>query len=481
MAVTRKRKIIFLVLILIVLAGVVGISVTQSRQDIPTVEVEKVQRRALLEAKVTANGEIRPLNLYQLTSEVPGRVLDIYVREGDLVKAGQSLLKLDQTQIEADLSRNEAGLRLAQTDKESAEVQLQAAQNNVSNVEASLAAARYDLQRTKSDEALAKEEFERAQRLVEQEVISKAQFDGAKFRYEGVQALVRAQQARIEQLESQLRDAKFRIEVARSAINSANARIAQVKAGLQGIQDQFNKTVQKAPIDGVIASLPIRVGQFALASFQTTPLLTIADMSEITVEVQVDETDVTSVHPDQKVKIKVDALGDTQIDGIVKEVGQSPTTRGGTGLEALASTSQEAKDFKVVISLVNLTEDVRNRLKPGMSATATITTDTRHNVLAIPLQAIVEREWPIRPAGEKAPAPTADQSQAKKEVPGVFVMEGTHARFRPVKTDIIGETDIEVTEGLKEGEEIIVGPYRELRNLKHDAIVKKETSTTTAK
>lgn len=479
MAVTRKRKIIFLVLILLVLAGVVGISVTQSRQDIPTVEVEKVQRRARLEAKVTANGEVRPLNFYQLTSEVPGRVLEIYVREGDIVRAGQPLLKLDQTQIEADLSRNEASLRLAQTDKESAQVQLQAAQNNVTNVEASLAAARYELQRTKSDEALAKEEFERAQRLVEQEVISKAQFDAAKFRYEGVQALVRAQQARIEQLESQLRDAKIRVEVARTAINSANARIAQVKAGLQGIQDQFNKTIQKAPIDGVVASLSVRPGQYVLASFQTTPLLTIADMSEITVEVQVDETDVTNVHPNQNVKIKVDALGETQLDGVVKEVGQAPTTRGSGGLEALTTTSQEAKDFKVVISLVNLTQDVRQRLKPGMSATATITTDTRQHVIAIPLQAIVEREWPIRPAGESAPAPAADQAQAKKEVQGVFVLEGTRARFRPIKTGIIGETDIEVTEGLKEGEEIIVGPYRELRNLTHDAIVKKEKSTPT--
>jgi len=365
-------------------------------------------------------------------------------------------------------------------DKQSAEVQLQATVNNVSNVEASLAAARYDLQRAKSDEALAKEDFDRAQKLVEQEVVSKASFDAANFRYQGAQALVRAQQSRIEQLEAQLRDAKIRIDVAKATVNSADARIAQTKARVDAAQDQYAKTMQKAPIDGVIASLPIKVGQYALTTFGTTPLLTIADMSQITVEVQVDETDVTSVHPGQNVKIKVDALGDTQLDGVVKEVGQAPTTTGG-GVEALSRSSQEAKDFKVVINLVNLTSDVRDRLKPGMSATATITTDVRRNVIAIPLQAIVEREPPSA-SGAPAAKPTtqapADQGQTKKEIQGVFVVEGGHARFRPVKTGIIGETDIEVLEGLKEGEEIIVGPYRELRNLKHDAVVKKEPSPT---
>ncbi|MBI3951182.1 MAG: HlyD family efflux transporter periplasmic adaptor subunit [Acidobacteria bacterium] len=478
MAVTRKRKIIFLVVILLGLAAVVGISVTQNRQDIPAVEVETVQRRALLESKVTANGEVRPLNSYNLTSEVPGRVLEIFVREGDIVKAGQSLLKIDPAQLESGLAGDLATMRAAQIDRESTEVQLQAARNNVSNVEASLAAARYDLERAKSDESLAKEDFDRAQKLVEQEIFSKAQFDAAKFRYEGAKALVRAQQSRIDQLEAQLRDAKIRIDAAKTAISSADARIAQTKARVNAAQDQYAKTIQKAPIDGVIASLPIRPGQYVLASFQTTPLLTIADMSQVTVEVQVDETDVTSVHPGQNVKIKVDALGESQLDGHVKEVAQAPTTSGG-GLESLSKTTQEAKDFKVVINLVNLTGETRNRLKPGMSATATITTDSRQNVLAIPLQAIVQREKPTAGSTAKTSggAPAA-QKETKEEVQGVFVLEGTHARFRPIKTGIIGETDIEVVEGLKEGEQIIVGPYRELRNLKDNTVVKKEKSST---
>lgn len=468
MAVTRKRKFVIFGVLIVILAAVVAFSVTRNRQDVPTVQVETVKQRPLLEAKVTANGEIRPLNFYQLTSEVAGRVLEIYVREGDMVKKGQPLLKIDSTQLEASFEGDKATLRVAQSDKENAEVQLIAARNNVSSVEASLAAARYDLERAKSDAALAKEEFERAQKLVEQEIFSKAQFDAAKFRYEAAQAVVRAQQSRIDQLEAQLRDAKIRIDVAKTAISSAEARIAQARARLQGAADQFAKTEQRAPIDGVIASLPIKVGQYALTTFNTTPLLTIADMSQINVEVQVDETDVTSVRPNQPVKIKVDALGDTQLDGIVKEVGQAPTSQSGS-MEALARTSQEAKDFKVVISLTNLTEDVRSRLKPGMSATATITTDSRQNVIAIPLQAIVQRERPD--------VSTSDQPGTKQEVQGVFVMENNKVRFRPVITGIIGETDIEIIEGLKVGEEIVVGPYRELRNLKDGTVVKKEKST----
>lgn len=479
MAVTRKKKIILIIGILLLLGVVVGLSVTRSGRDVPTVEVETVKRRPLLEARVTANGEIRPLNFYELTSEVAGRVIEIYVREGDVVKKGQPLLKVDPTQIEANLSRDMAALRAAQAEKENAEVQLRAALNNISNVEAMLASARYDLERSKADFTLAQQDYERSQKLVEEEVISKAEFDAAESRFRAAQALVRAQESRVKQLEAQLREAKIRVEAARAAVRSADARIAQAQASLRATQDQFSKTIQKAPIDGVIASLPIRVGQYALTTFQTTPLLTIADMSEIRVEVQVDETDVTSVKPGQKAKIKVDALGDKELDGVVKEVGQAPITQGPGGLSSLSTTSQEAKDFKVVISLVNLTDEVRNALRPGMSATATITTDVRHNVIAIPVQAIVEREVPTSETSAAKTASTAAESEGKKEVQGVFVVEGNRARFRPVQTGIFGETDIEIVDGLKEGEVIVVGPYRELRNLKDNTIVKTEKSFTT--
>jgi HlyD family secretion protein len=350
----------------------------------------------------------------------------------------------------------------------------------VLTVDASLAAAKFDLERAKADLFLAEEEYKRAQRLIEQGVYSKSQFDTAESRYKAAQAVVRAQQSRVEQFEAQLRDSKIRVDVSKAAIASADARIAQAQANLRGAQDRYTKTVQKAPIDGVIASLPVRVGQYALTTFSTTPLITIADMSEINVEVQVDETDITHVHPGLKAKIKVDALGEVQIDGMVKEVGQAAMTAAGSTLGGggggLGGPSQEAKDFKVVINLVNMKEEIRNRLRPGMSATATITTNTRENVIAIPLQAIVEREVPSK--SDEAGKATSAKAEAgeKKTAQGVFVMDGNRVKFRPVQTGITGETDIEIVSGLKEGEEIVVGPFRELRNLKDDTVVKKEKS-----
>jgi len=234
----------------------------------------------------------------------------------------------------------------------------------------------------------------------------------------------------------------------------------------------LSKTIQKASIDGVVANLPVRVGQYALSGFATTPLLTIADMAEINVEVQVDETDITNVRKGQRAKIKVDALGDQELEGIVSEVGRAALVAGGQALSEISVSGQQAKDFKVVMKLVNLTNDVRDRLRPGLSATATVTTDSRENVITIPQSSLVERE----PTEIGQPQNKAEQpaGQSKKVVQGIFVAQGERALFRPVQTGIAGETDIEVVSGLDEGAEVIVGPYRELRTLKHNMPIKKE-------
>jgi HlyD family secretion protein len=158
---------------------------------------------------------------------------------------------------------------------------------------------------------------------------------------------------------------------------------------LRSQSDLLAKTTQYSPIQGVIANLPIQVGTFAVANFQSTPLMIIADMSLINVEVRVDETDIKNVQVGQKSKIKVDALGEREIEGEVVEKAASAITRTGQNIvQTQTSGNQEAKDFKVVIRLVNMPEDVRNSLRPGMSATATVTTDRRENVVAIPLQAL---------------------------------------------------------------------------------------------
>jgi HlyD family secretion protein len=203
----------------------------------------------------------------------------------------------------------------------------------------------------------------------------------------------------------------------------------------------------------------------------------IADMSVINVEVKVDETDIKNVQRDQKAKVKVDALGETEIEGQVVEIAQTAITRTGqTIAQTATSGSQEAKDFKVTIRLVNMREDVRDSLRPGMSATAVITTDRREKVLAIPLQALVERD-PQQLKGDKAPAaaPTQD-SKDKKPIKGVFAIDAKTNKtvFKPVDTGITGENDIEITKGLNENDEIIIGPYRQLRTLKPDQAIKRE-------
>jgi len=208
----------------------------------------------------------------------------------------------------------------------------------------------------------------------------------------------------------------------------------------------------------------------------------IADMSTINVEVKVDETDITNVKYGQKAKVKVDALGEREIEGEVVEIAQTALTRSGqTIAQTATSGSQEAKDFKVVIRLTNLSDDVRDRLRPGMSATTVITTDRRENIIAVPLQALVERD-PQQLKGDK---PNQGQSQPqstaqgqnpkdKKPIKGLFVVENNKTVFAPVETGITGENDIEIKSGLKEGQEIVIGPYRQLRTLKPDQAIKRE-------
>ena len=231
----------------------------------------------------------------------------------------------------------------------------------------------------------------------------------------------------------------------------------------------------------------VQVGTFAIANFQSTPLLIIADMSVINVEVRVDETDIANVAVGQKVKIKVDALGDREIEGEVVEKAASAVTRTGqTIAQTTVAGSQEAKDFKVVIRLTGMIDEVRDRLRPGMSATAVITTDRREKVITVPLQSLVERDQ--KSGKEAASGQTGSQTDSqtgnqagnqkdRKPQKGVFTVENNKAVFAPVETGITGENDIEVKSGLTEGKEIITGPYRALRTLKTDQAIKREDKT----
>lgn len=470
MAMSRKRKIIIISGGVVGLVSIVALSRAIQTNDGQPVQAAKVERRARLESKVTASGDIRPVRLYNLTAEVPGRVEQILVTEGDPVRKGQPLVKVDPTQVSFQTQGSEAAVRVAQADVMHQQVAVQTAANGVIQMRAALSVAESDLDRARADLDYTESEYNRHTQLVEDGVIPKSTFDQVKSRFEQAKATTRAQESRVKQLREQVREAELGVEQARALLHSAEARVNQSRSQLDIQYDQLKKTTRYSPIDGVVSSLPVKVGEFALASFSSTPLLTVADMSQINAEIKVDETDIADVAIGQNAKVKVDALGDIEIDGEVIEKAASAITRSGQTISQ-TSSSQEAKDFLVKIKL-NPTDEVRNKLRPGMSATAVITTAVVENVLTAPLQSIVPREMPDSQESGKEQGATG--VTRKKEVEGVFLFQSGRAKYAQVQTGIKGDQDIEIKSGLEENAEIIIGPYKTLRNLKDDDVVKRE-------
>ncbi|MGH9769342.1 MAG: efflux RND transporter periplasmic adaptor subunit [Blastocatellia bacterium] len=483
---SRNKKIIIGTVVIVLIGVVVGVSVSR-RNDLPEVQTAKVERRAALEAKVTANGEVRPIQFINLTSEVTGRVTDVFVKEGDVVKKGKPLLRVDPTQLASATSIQEAGLRAMQAEVQNQTAALTTAENAINTARAALTTSQADLERANVERNNAEIELKRATSLLESGIDSRSKYDTAKMRFDSATATVNAAKARVEQSQVQIKDAEIRVEQAKTAIEAAQARSAQQQASLAQQSDLLRKTTQYATIDGVVGGPIVQVGTYALANLSSTQLMIIADMSVINVEVKVDETDITNVAKEQKAKIKVDALGEMEVEGQVIQIAQTAIDRTGrTIAQTSTSGSQEAKDFIVTIRLVNMSEEVRDRLRPGMSATATIGTDRRENVIAVPLQALVERDpqqiksesgGGSTPTASPTASPAAGQNQNpkdKKPVKGVFVVQNNKTVFAPVETGITGENDIEIKTGLNEGQEIVTGPYRQLRTLRNDQAIKRE-------
>ncbi len=479
MAVSRNKKIIISVVVILVLGAIIAASVFARRGDLPEVQTAKVEKRAVLESKVTANGEVRPIQFINLTAEVSGRVTDVFVKEGDVVRKGKPLLRVDPTQLANATSVQEAAMRGAQADVQNQLAVITGAENAINTSRAALNTSQADLDRAQVERANAEIELKRATDLLETGITSRSNYDTAKMRYDSTNASVNAAKARVEQARVQITDSEIRVKQSKASLESSNARVAQQKASLAQQTDLLNKTTQYATIDGVVGGPIVQVGTFALSNFSSTALMIIADMSTINVEVKVDETDISNVTKGQRAKVKVDALGEKEIEGEVVEIAQTALTRSGqTIAQTATSGSQEAKDFKVVIHLINLTDDVRDRLRPGMSATTVITTDRRENIITVPLQALVERD-PQQIKGTATPAASQPQGQAqnpkdKKPIKGLFAVENNKTTFVPIETGITGENDIEVKSGLKEGQEIVIGPYKQLRTLKPDQAIKRE-------
>jgi HlyD family secretion protein len=303
-----------------------------------------------------------------------------------------------------------------------------------------------------------------------------------KFAYE-------AQQATVRQSEMRLIQARAQREQAAAQLAGAQRKIAQAKANLTRFNDLLSKRNVTAPLDGVVTNLPVRVGETVVPGVQNSAastIMTIADMSLITSEIKVDETDIVNVQMGQTADVTIDAIPNRTFKGHVIEIGNTAILRS-TGVAASQSavSSQEAKDFKVVVALDAPPDEVR----PGLSCTAKITTATRKNVLTIPIQALTVRQkgqLEPKPAGGKGvqaaavkPDPAAEKAK-KEEIQGVFVVANGKAVFKKVETGITGATDIEVTGGLNEGDQIITGTYQVIRTILNEAQVKVDNTTPAA-
>jgi HlyD family secretion protein len=443
--------------IVVLLAIIVGFTVHQSSKNVTTVQTGKVQRQDLATV-VSASGEIKPKNYVNVGANAMGKITHLYVREGDHVKKGQMLAQLENVQSSADVNANEASLQAAQTDALAADAALKTSQA--------------DLQRAQADYERNKQDWERAQSLFKDGLIARSDFDSRRNAWATADAGLVQAQSRVAQAKAQK--------------DSADRHINQNRANLTRVTDVLQKTSYNAPYDGVVTNLPVREGETVVMGIQNAPgstLMTIADMSVITAEVKVDETDIVNVHLGQPAEVTIDAIPKKIFHGTVSEIGDNAIVRSsGVSTSQQTTASEEAKDFKVVVNL----QDAPMDLRPGLSTTAKITTATRSNALALPIQALTLRskaqiEQQNNPPGSvhaAAPVPKEVASKGKKEddVQGVFVIRNKKAVFVPVSTGITGTTDIEVLDGLKDGDEVITGSYKVLRTLRPGSSVKIDNS-----
>jgi HlyD family secretion protein len=444
----------------VVLGAIVGISVNQANKGVVTVQTAKVSPQDNLISLVTASGEIKPTTYTNVTAQGFGRITSIVVKEGDHIKKGQVLLTQENIQANADVQAQAAAIN--------------SAESGVTAGEASYKSAQSDLIQAQANLEHAKLEFERGQSLYKDGLIPKQDFDQRKTTFD-------AQFAAVD-------SAKAHVANSKAALDQTRAQLSQSKAVLVHQEDILHKTTYTSPIDGIVSYLPERVGDYVVPGIQNSNgsfLMTLSDMSTVTAEVKVDETDIVNVRNGQEADVTIDAIPGKTFKGKVTEIGSQAVLRT-SGLATTQSTTsnQEAKDFKVVVTL----SDPPENLRPGLSTTAKIKTAERKNVLAIPIQALAVRTRKDREDAAKdkngtgsgvtlaAPPPSAPGDPKKDEIQGVFVVNGKKAFFRPVETGISGVTDIEITKGLQKGDEIVVGSYKALRTLKPDASVKVDNS-----
>jgi HlyD family secretion protein len=481
---TKGKKVWVIGGAILALLIIVVASVKISRKNTVLVQTSVVKRKDMLSSKVTASGEIRAKEFVDLQSEIAGIITDLPLREGAAVKKGDVLLRIDPIQTEADQASSRAQYDAALAETRAQEFLIMNAEANLKRDEASLRSARAELQQAEHNFARAESSFKRKQLLHEDGLISRDDYEAAQNDFKAAQSRLEVARAQASQMESQVKVSRNNIEQSKA---SAEARLANARAAMASLtraKDQLKKTTLSSPLDGVITQLNVEKGERAQPGIMSNPeatLMTIANLSVIQAELKVDETDVVNLSLGDITEVKVDALPDVVFEGEVTEIGNSPIQS--------SAASQEAKDFKVIVTL----RDPSAKLRPGMSCTGDITTDVRNDILVIPMQALTVRDVEVDKDGNYHPpdvnaqsgrvaraSGSGDDEPEKKELEGVFVVgENGMARFRDVKTGITGESEIEVLENLKEGETIVSGSFQTLRTIKDGTFVKVDKSSKT--
>lgn len=395
---------------IVAVAAVSAFLVVRSRKE-RAIEVQTaVVARKDLVAHVLANGKLQPRNKVDISANIPGQIVNLAVREGDPVEKGTFLLQIDKAQYQASAQSTEAYVQSLLHDRDAAK--------------ASLEQARYD--------------FERAQRSYEDRIIPEAEFQRT----------------------------RSALEAAEAAHQAAIGRVAQARASLEGARDSLNKTTIRAPLTGIITSLPVHEGEVAVIGTMNNPgtvLMTISDLGSMEADLAVDETDLPRLVVGQKATLTIEAYPDQEFHGVVREVGSSPIRPGTDAATRTGSNTTEAIDFEVKVTI----EDPPRGIRPGFSVTAEIETGRVTGVPAVPIQALVTREEPVPAGAQAGTAPLKGKLQE-----GVYRLDGTVARFQEVKTGLTGALEVEAVEGLRDGDTIVIGPFRALRELKDGDTVK---------
>jgi HlyD family secretion protein len=455
------KKIVWIVVIVVVLAGVVAASIYHSQSDVTKVVTGKAARQDLVSI-VSGTGQIKPLTYVNVGATAFGRITKLNVKEGDHVKEGAVLATVENVQPQATVAAQEATIAASRTDVTSFVAAEKTASANILQAKADLEQKRLDYGRSKE--------------LYNEKLIAKQDFDAKQAAYDMAVATLAQREAALAQAQAQTA--------------SQRGHVDQAVASQRANFDSLDKTVSRAPFDGLVTNVPVREGETVVVGIQNaggSTIMTLADMSVITAEVKVDETDIVNVRLNQPVDVTVDALPGRTFKGHVTEVGDQALLRT-TGLSTTQSTTgtEEAKDFKVVVTLDPVHGQEYDDLRPGLSTTAKITTANKPDALTIPIQALVQRDTAAEKqfgANNGKISATAVSSGIPVKpvlVQGVYIVNNKSGKLRvnfvAVTTGITGATEIEVLGGLKAGDEIVLGPYKILRSLKSGTAVKRDTT-----